>query len=342
MRMFREIWEKCCREYRMWFGLLIGTDIVFGLFLWLADFKSFLELSGILLFFTVLVFVSAVIWMCQRDKKIEALAQEYLDSPDEENGEYIMRMLPRREARQLTAAGEMLREKESLLAQQRCRLEEYEEFIESWAHEIKTPLALLTLLLDNRRDEIVPDVYKRLEYTRNQMQGYVDRILFYARLKAVHKDYFLEKVNLADCVKEVLDEYQMFFHEGGVEVKEQVPTDIFATADKKCLCFIIGQLLNNAVKYAGTKERTPRMKVWAQMEGKTGKAVLAVEDNGMGIKSGDLPFIFDKGFTGDSAKQKKKSTGMGLYLVKQIADELNIKIDVQSVYGMGTKITITL
>ena len=68
--------------------------------------------------------------------------------------------------------------------------------------------------------------------------------------------------------------------------------------------------------------------------------ILSITDNGSGVKSYDLPYIFQKGFTGDSANNRNKATGMGLYLTKKMADDLNLKLDVQSEYNSFFKISI--
>lgn len=68
--------------------------------------------------------------------------------------------------------------------------------------------------------------------------------------------------------------------------------------------------------------------------------VLSVEDNGIGVKKYDLPYIFQKGFTGDFTDSRKKATGIGLYLVKKMADDLNLRLEAASQWGKGFKIVI--
>ena len=68
--------------------------------------------------------------------------------------------------------------------------------------------------------------------------------------------------------------------------------------------------------------------------------ILTVKDNGIGVKSYDLPYIFQKGFTGDATDSRKKATGMGLYLTKKMANDLNLKLEAESQWGEGITITI--
>lgn len=340
MEKIKNIWAGCW-DYRIWFGLLLISDAVFGLFLWLAEIRAFRELAGTFFLFSVLLFMAAVIWTCRRDRLREELVAEYLNSLDAELEARTFRCLPAGERQEIRLAAELLREKEMRVREQAEHLEGYEAFIESWAHEIKTPLALLTLLLDNRKAEIEPDIHKRLEYARNQMQGYVDRILIYARLKAVHKDYLLEEASVAECVGEVLSEYEMLLHEAGIRVTVDVD-DAVAYTDRKSFCFILSQIVSNAIKYTRMDVTCPELVITTRRSAADKKLLLMLEDNGTGIRDGDLPFIFDRGFSGDAGGQRKKSSGMGLYLAGQLADELKIGLDVESSYKKGTRFTLVL
>ena len=198
-------------------------------------------------------------------------------------------------------------------------------------------MSLMTLMLDNRQDEMSPAVYERMEYARNQVQGYVEQMLYYARLKAVHKNYIFEPVNLAKCCSEVLEEFQSFAGEKGIRIYNEVPETEVLT-DKKSFIFMLVQVVSNAVKYRDPQKPDPGIWLFTAEESRekeTSKIILKIRDNGIGVKSCDLPFLFEKGFTGDTDGDKKKSTGMGLYLVGQLAGELNIKAEADSGYKTG-------
>lgn len=68
--------------------------------------------------------------------------------------------------------------------------------------------------------------------------------------------------------------------------------------------------------------------------------ILSIRDNGVGVKSYDLPYIFPKDFTGDTTDSQKKATGMGLYLTKKMADDLMLSIDAKSEWGKGGELMI--
>lgn len=107
--------------------------------------------------------------------------------------------------------------------------------------------------------------------------------------------------------------------------------------DVKWIDFILSQIVTNTVKYRAAEKPVLRFTAKADEN----QVTLRIEDNGCGISAHDLPRIFDKGFTGDNGRQVAKSTGMGLYLVKQLCDKMNIGIQAESLPGRGTTLLLT-
>lgn len=213
-------------------------------------------------------------------------------------------------------------------------LRDYEEYVEGWAHEAKTPLSLLTMLLDNRIDEISPSLQTKLDYVRSQLQENVTQMLYYARLKSSTKDYRFEDVNLNDCLGEVLEDYAPLLEEKQFVILNKLQSETVYT-DRRGLQFMLGQIVSNSIKYSSD---SPMLTI-SMIHSETAD-VLSVEDNGIGVKKYDLPYIFQKGFTGDSTDSRKKATGIGLYLVKKMADDLNLRLEATSQWGKGFKIVI--
>ena len=338
MRHLKRIWEQVA-EHRLWFLLLLFTDLVFILFLWLMDREGFFVLAGLMTFLILLFFFIALFYHCRREVKRENKVADFLQQPDKEQKERACKAVCAREQRQIHEVYRILNEKDRFLKEQMMYREDYEEYVESWVHEIKTPLSLMTLMLDNRKDEMSPAVYERMEYARNQMQGYVEQMLYYARLKAVHKNYVFEPADLASCCREVLEEFQAFLGEKNICICSEVP-EIKVLTDKKSFIFMLGQVISNSVKYKDPQKEKSYIWLSATEEcrdekSKSGKIILKIRDNGIGVKACDLPFIFEKGFTGDTDGNQKKSTGMGLYLVGQLAAELNIEVEADSEYRGG-------
>lgn len=177
-------------------------------------------------------------------------------------------------------------------------------------------------------------VQVKLDYVRSQLQEDITQMLYYARLKSSTKDYKFEDVNLNDCLVEVLDDFSPFLEEKQFVVLNRLSTETVCT-DRRGVQFMLGQIVSNAIKYSAV---SPTLTI--SMEHSEAEDVLSIEDNGTGVKEYDLPYIFQKGFTGDSTDSRKKATGMGLYLTKKMADDLGLRIEATSQWGQGFKMII--
>ena len=110
------------------------------------------------------------------------------------------------------------------------------------------------------------------------------------------------------------------------------PTELFITTDEKWFGLILDQILSNSNKYTQNGE------ISIYMKGKN----LVIEDTGIGIRKEDLPRVFDKSYTGYNGRVYKKSTGIGLNLVKTTAENLSIDVDIESEVGIGSKLILNL
>ena len=120
---------------------------------------------------------------------------------------------------------------------------------------------------------------------------------------------------------------------GGIQMDKLQSETVYT--DRRGLQFMLGQIVSNAIKYSSD---SPMLTI-SMIHSETAD-VLSVEDNGIGVKKYDLPYIFQKGFTGDSTDSRKKATGIGLYLVKKMADDLNLCLEAASPWEKGFKIVI--
>lgn len=177
-------------------------------------------------------------------------------------------------------------------------------------------------------------VQVKLDYVRSQLQEDITQMLYYARLKSSTKDYKFEDVNLNDCLVEVLDDFSPLLEEKQFVILNRLSTETVCT-DRRGVQFMLGQIVSNAIKYSAV---SPTLTI--SMEHSEAEDVLSIEDNGTGVKEYDLPYIFQKGFTGDSTDSRKKATGMGLYLTKKMADDLSLRLEASSRWGQGFKMLI--
>ena len=101
--------------------------------------------------------------------------------------------------------------------------------------------------------------------------------------------------------------------------------------DSKWLSVLLEQILSNAIKYSENSQ------IIVDSFKKDNSIVILIEDYGIGIPEEDINRIFDKGYSGFNGRLKQKSSGLGLYLAKSIADKLDIRLKVDSTVGQGSK-----
>lgn len=228
----------------------------------------------------------------------------------------------------LKMAGKSMLEQVSAVKRERM---EYKDYIEQWIHEIKTPITAMKLLCENHRSDLTKGLLTELEKTNR----FTEQALYYARSEYTEKDYLVREIRLFDVVHQAIAENKYLLLQSGVSIELQ-ETDDTVYSDEKWVCFILNQLIANSVKYRGPQ---PVMKFYTVGQGN--QITLCVQDNGIGIDSGDLSRIFEKGFTGKNGRSAaQNSTGIGLYLCRRLCDKLGIGLSVDSA-GHGTTIRLS-
>lgn len=326
---------KTILQYAPWLLLLLGMDAFAALLLWIANAQAFYSMVLVIVLATLLLFSVVCRRLLHLERKKEQAFLAFLHNPDEYHEELLLETVSQTQREYLRLLGKSLRDKQLAYAKLQTQLNDYEEYVESWAHETKTPLSLLTLLLDNRRDELPAIVSFKLDYIRNRLQESVDQMLFYARLKGMRKDYLFEDIRICACIEDVLEDYRPLLEEKQFQLQLCLPDDT-VYSDRRGLYFLLGQIISNSIKYCG---KEPELCFASFQE--DGCYVLSIKDNGMGVRSCDLPYIFEKGFTGGSGEGRKKATGMGLYLAKEMAKALNINLQANSEWGQGFEMQIS-
>jgi signal transduction histidine kinase len=204
---------------------------------------------------------------------------------------------------------------------------EMTDYYTLWAHQIKTPIAAMRLLLQSEES----DKSSELSMELFKIEQYVEMVLQYLRLDCSSSDYILKKYDLDDLIKQAVRKYAKLFILKKISLNyESVSYSVLT--DEKWLVFVIEQILSNALKY------TAKGSISIYREDNS----LVIEDTGMGIQEEDLPRVFEKGFTGYNGRADKKSTGIGLYLCKRILSKLSHTISIESKLGKGTRVSIGL
>ena len=243
------------------------------------------------------------------------------------------RSYPEKLYRELVGAAE--EEARDVISEYDAKKRDIDDYYTMWTHQIKTPIAALRLLLQDEKQPL-EELFK--------IEQYAEMALHYARLDSLSSDFLFKTQNIEAIVKQAVKKYSILFIGSGLQFSLE-NFSAQAVTDEKWLAFVVEQLLSNAIKY------TPdgQIRIYGLDDGKTEiqehdahkeAAYLVIEDSGIGIREEDLPRIFERGFTGYNGRFDGKSTGIGLYLCKQILDRLSHTIQVESRVGKGTKVIL--
>ena len=208
--------------------------------------------------------------------------------------------------------------------------EAFQEFMELWVHEIKTPLAAINLITENNKNKVTNSINEEAR----KIDSFIEIILFYARSQMPEKDYLIKNSKLIDIVNKVIIRNKNSFLEKNIRL-DLHDLDFLVRTDSKWMEFIINQIVVNSIKYI---DDDPLIEIYATYDKE--KVNLYIKDNGIGISLKDLPRVFDKGFTGVNGRCRYNSTGMGLYLVKRLCLALGNNVIIDSKLGEGTIVQI--
>ena len=233
----------------------------------------------------------------------------------------------------------------------RKSLEEMTDYYTMWAHQIKTPIFALRLLL---REE--PEENRESLAQLFRIEQYVEMVLGYLRTEDMSADLKLTRCSLDRIIREQIHKYAGIFVSKKLSLSYE-GTDAIVLTDEKWLGFVIGQILSNALKYT----RTGGIEIWLEDERgnrvsenpnlkqntapgicNTAPATLVIADSGIGIQPEDLPRIFEKGYTGVNGREDNRATGIGLYLSRKILRKLGHEITVDSQVDKGTEVRMRL
>ena len=114
-------------------------------------------------------FVVVLAYVNIKEKKKQKIFQTFISDPDVVNEEKLLQVVSQQEREQIQLLALVLRENRLRLCNLSEELRDYEEYVESWVHEAKTPLALLTMIMDNRADELPFEIQTKLDYVCNQL-----------------------------------------------------------------------------------------------------------------------------------------------------------------------------
>lgn len=217
------------------------------------------------------------------------------------------------------------------------------DFNNRWIHQMKTPISVIKLILENEKDKDI-DVntkksYESIEEEMEKLSNGLEMALYALRVNEFHEDFKIEDVNLLEVVRNVINENKNAFIINSIYPKIITEEDKEVKTDIKWIKFIINQIITNSIKYTKVK-KSEEKSVTIRLQAIDDKAILSIKDTGVGIPKQDLDRVFNPFFTGENGRRYKESTGMGLYLTKDIANKLGHDILVESIEGKGTVVNI--
>jgi signal transduction histidine kinase len=214
---------------------------------------------------------------------------------------------------------------------------DYRSYLEAWVHEAKTPLAAAGLMAQALPDGAGQPIARELD----RADAYVEQVLYYARSTALHNDYLLRTCSLRDLVGEALKSRAHAVVGAHVAIGME-GLDVEVPTDPKWTVFALGQVIDNAVRYRAPEGA--RIDFSARVEDAGGadeRVVLTVADNGCGVPARDVGRVFEKGFTGTNGRTHARSTGIGLYLVRELCAKMGVGVSFASEEGAGSRVAFS-
>jgi len=258
---------------------------------------------------------------------------------------------------------------------------DFKEYIEMWIHELKAAISGISIMsydIKETCDKYMNIVYELEERINNssttnvdlyaliegfskikdtvskqqnpvkKMNFYVEQILFYSRSENASKDYYMKKHILEELVNKVIFDNKNLLLASKIKIEKR-DLSYEVITDAKWIEFILGQVVNNSIKYA--KDKNNKIEFYGEKREES--VILNIKDYGIGISESDIDRVFDKCFTGINGRMEKEdmfsgnvrvssATGMGLYISKKLCDKLGHKISIRSKKGEYTIVSIEI
>ncbi|WP_291579452.1 sensor histidine kinase [Clostridium sp. UBA6640] len=212
-------------------------------------------------------------------------------------------------------------------------IDEIDEYISKWIHEIKIPISICDLITDRLEDI---EASRNIKNQMDRINFLVNQVLYSTRANSYSEDLLIQELSLEKLVREGVKKNSYYFITNKIDL-ELGNLEYNVLTDKKWILYILDQMINNAIKYS---REDGKVEIYSDEDEKI--ISLHVRDNGIGILQEDIERVFNKGYTGTNGRAKTyKSTGMGLYFSKKIADKLGHKIEVTSKENEFTEFTIS-
>jgi len=224
---------------------------------------------------------------------------------------------------------EQERNRQQEMGKLRTRNEQQVVFMNRWVHQMKTPLSIIQLTLEDVEDQTAGSIQDELD----KMRKGLEMVLHSSRLEQFEGDFRVERLSLGEVIRGSIAENRRLFIRKGITPDIRIEEELHIYSDAKWLRFMFTQILTNAVNYSDSRSGKKVM-MTAYVQGE--RTVLDIQDEGIGISAEDIHRVFNPYYTGERGRQYHESTGMGLYLVREISARLGNRVELFSKLDEGT------
>ncbi|AFS77366.1 sensor signal transduction histidine kinase [Gottschalkia acidurici 9a] len=218
------------------------------------------------------------------------------------------------------------------------------DFKSRWIHQMKTPVSVIKLMLENEKDKTTEKStrrsYESIEEEIEKLSHGLEMALYTLRVNDFELDFKVEEVEILDVVRGIINENKNTFIMNSIYPKITSSENIKVKSDKKWIKFVLSQIICNSIKYSKVK-KSDNKAIKISLDRSSDRTILSVADQGVGIPKEDIGRVFNSFYTGKNGRKYKESTGMGLYLAKDVCDKLGHDISVESIEGEWTRVNIT-
>ena len=221
------------------------------------------------------------------------------------------------------------------------------ELISNISHDLKTPITAIKGYVEGLLDGVADTPEKQTKYLRtiynkaNDMDRLINELTFYSKIDTNRIPYTFSKINVREYFDDCVEDISLELGQQQIRLtyENQVARDIMVIADAEQMKRVINNIVGNSVKYMDKTDRFINIRVldvgdFIQIE---------IEDNGRGIATKDLPYIFDRFFRTDTSRNSSRGgSGIGLSIVQKIMEDHGGKVWVTSKEGQGTTMYFVL
>jgi two-component system, OmpR family, sensor histidine kinase YxdK len=218
---------------------------------------------------------------------------------------------------------------------------EKEHFLANGIHKFKNYISVISLLIDKGKSQeiIEREILIDIEKENSNLESSLEQVLSFIRIDSFGNDLELTNINIVQEMKNIInDNKSKFINNEVFPVFNYNEIEVNICTDKKWNRIIIEQLITNAIKYTTSHSNK---KVYFNIENNNDEVILSIKDNGIGIPEYDLKRVFEAFFTGENGRKVRNSTGIGLFISKEICKRLGHSIEINSELNIGTEVRIT-